>query len=82
MTASKPSSIRMEFEDNGKLAVLTGEHNANLAQRARARSHPRQFRQQHHNFGSRAGGKKPAVLLRISTSAWTRRTDRFLQTAR
>ncbi|MEC7237076.1 MAG: PhoH family protein, partial [Pseudomonadota bacterium] len=32
MTASKPSSIRMEFEDNGKLAVLTGEHNVNLAQ--------------------------------------------------
>ena len=28
----KATSIRMEFEDNGKLAVLTGEHNANLAQ--------------------------------------------------
>ena len=32
MKTSKPSSIRMEFEDNGKLAILTGEHNANLAQ--------------------------------------------------
>jgi len=28
----KTISIRMEFEDNGKLAVLTGEHNSNLAQ--------------------------------------------------
>lgn len=27
-----PTSIRMEFEDNGRLAVLTGGHNANLAQ--------------------------------------------------
>ena len=30
--AAKLTSIRMEFEDNGTLALLTGEHNANLAQ--------------------------------------------------
>ncbi|MGB1177542.1 MAG: PhoH family protein, partial [Candidatus Puniceispirillaceae bacterium] len=29
--AVKPTSIRMEFEDNGRLARLTGEHNQNLA---------------------------------------------------
>ena len=32
MKSPKPTSIRMEFEDNGTLALLTGEHNANLAQ--------------------------------------------------
>ena len=32
MKTPKPTSIRMEFEDNGTLALLTGEHNANLAQ--------------------------------------------------
>ena len=32
MKTPKPTSIRMEFEDNGRLALLTGEHNANLAQ--------------------------------------------------
>ena len=31
MKSPKPTSIRMEFEDNGTLALLTGEHNANLA---------------------------------------------------
>ena len=29
--AAKQTSIRMEFEDNGTLARLTGEHNQNLA---------------------------------------------------
>ncbi|MEC8551567.1 MAG: hypothetical protein VXY93_13810, partial [Pseudomonadota bacterium] len=29
--AAKPASIRMEFEDNDRLARLTGEHNQNLA---------------------------------------------------
>jgi len=29
--AAKPTSIRMEFEDNDRLARLTGEHNQNLA---------------------------------------------------
>ena len=32
MKTPKPTAIRMEFEDNGTLALLTGEHNANLAQ--------------------------------------------------
>ena len=32
MKTPKATSIRMEFEDNGTLALLTGEHNANLAQ--------------------------------------------------
>ena len=30
--AVKPNTIRMEFEDNGILALVTGEHNQNLAQ--------------------------------------------------
>ena len=32
----KPTSIRMEFEDNGTLARLTGEHNQNLARLEKA----------------------------------------------
>ena len=34
--AVKTTSIRMEFEDNGKLARLTGEHNHNLARLEKA----------------------------------------------
>ena len=34
--AVKPTSIRMEFEDNGTLARLTGEHNQNLARLEKA----------------------------------------------
>ena len=34
--AAKSTSIRMEFEDNGRLALLTGEHNQNLAQLEKA----------------------------------------------
>ena len=30
--AVKPNTIRMDFEDNGILALVTGEHNQNLAQ--------------------------------------------------
>ena len=34
--AVKTTSIRMEFEDNGTLARLTGEHNHNLARLEKA----------------------------------------------
>lgn len=32
MTTVKPNTIRMDFEDNGILALVTGEHNQNLAE--------------------------------------------------
>jgi hypothetical protein len=31
VNAAKANSIRMEFEDNGVLALLSGEHNQHLA---------------------------------------------------
>ena len=32
VTTVKPNTIRMDFEDNGILALVTGEHNQNLAE--------------------------------------------------